>query len=240
MAAPGPVSRRPPSCPRGTHCPSVQTLTPPCVPALAWLCPLSHCPGAFLSYDSALFWTSHSFKPRLEPGVLWGWWRAAQGPLQPSGHLWGLRIKTWPLVSQGQCGGRGGACAGRGGTPSQTHISSDRNNKEGRVLEGTVWGQGPCGLRAHQALRPGEGRPVPRQRGICLDPPAPRSWLGREAPSLRVPSLLHAPRPRGRARTQARPLWAPPPPADAPRGWTLGRGRAGPHVIGLSQRPSGP
>lgn len=102
--------------------------------------------------------------------------------------------------------------------------------KRGRVLEDTVWGQGPCGLRAHQALRPGEGRPVPRQRGICLDPPAPRSWLGREAPSLRVPSLLHAPRPRGRARTQARPLWAPPPPADAPRGWTLGRGRAGPQL----------
>lgn len=213
MVAPGPVSRHPPSCPRGTHCPSVQTLTPPCVPALAWLCPLSHCPGAFLSYDSALFWTSHSFKPRLEPGVLWGWWRAAQGPLQPSGHLWGLRIKTWPLVSQGQCGGRGGACAGHGGTPSQTHISSDRNNKAGE-------GPGGHGLGARPLRPPRPSGSTPRRGAAC-------SQAARNLPRPPCPAELV--RPRGSVTQSPEPAPRSPPP------WTCadpGEASVGPSPAG--------
>ena len=79
-----------------------------------------------------------------------------------------------------------------------------RTTKWGRVLEDTVWGARPLAASAPIRLCAQErGRLFPGSEDSASSPSAPRSWLGREAPSLGVPSLLHTPRPRGCARTQA-------------------------------------
>ena len=136
---------------------------------------------------------------------------------------------------------RWGLCWSWGYPVADPHFFRSEQQSGGGSWRTRFPGQGPWQPPRPSGSVPRRGAACSRAARILPHPPPCPAELVRPRGSVTRSSepAPHSP-PPWMCADPGRPPCAPPPLADAPLGWTLGRGRAGPHVIGLSQRPSGP